>query len=86
MSQSERQSDMMQFMTNVESPLQGQRLKPVYKAALRLWHDQDAAAWFLDQPHPLLSGKTPLEVASESAEGSALVVQMIGQAEAGVAI
>ena len=77
---------MVQLMTNVESPPQGQRLKPVYEAALRLWHDQDAAAWFLGQPHPLLSGKTPREVASQSAEGSALVVQLIGQAEAGVAI
>lgn len=77
---------MMEFMTSVKSPLEGQRLQPVYQAALRLWHDKDAAAWFLDQPHPLLSGRTPREVALESAEGSELVVRMIGQAEAGVAI
>lgn len=86
MSQSEHQSGMMHFVTNFKSPLEEQRLQPVYDAALRLWHDHEAAEWFLDQPHPLLSGKTPREVALESADGSALVVQMIGQAEAGVAI
>ena len=76
----------MQFMTNAESRLEGQRLQPVYEAAMRLWHDQDSAVWFIDKPHPLLAGKTPREVALESEEGSALVVRMIGQAEAGVAI
>ena len=86
MPQSEHQSGTMDFVTALKSPLEEQRLHPVYDAALRLWHDQEAAEWFLDQPHPLLSGKTPREVAAESADGSALVVQMIGQAEAGVAI
>ncbi len=84
MSRSEHQSGMIQFITTAKSPLGEQRLQSVYEAALRLWHDQDAAAWFLDQPHPLLSGKTPREVALESAEGSVRVVRMIGQAEAGV--
>ena len=77
---------MMQFMRSAKSPAEGQRLQPVYEAALRLWHDKDAAEWFLDQPHPLLSGRTPREVALESAKSSALVVRLIGQAEAGVAI
>ena len=86
MSRSKPNSGLMQFMTSVKSTREERRLHPVYDAALRLWHDRDAAEWFLDQPHPLLSGKTPREVAVASAEGSALVVRMIGQAEAGVAI
>ena len=86
MSRSKRQSGLMNFIPRVNSPLEEQRLHPVYDAAVRLWHDHDAAEWFLDQPHPLLSGKTPREVALASENGAAIVVRMIGQAEAGVAI
>ena len=77
---------MMHFMTSGRSRQRQQRLEPVYDAALRLWRDREAADWFLDQAHPLLEGRTPREVALESAEGSARVIQMIGQAEAGVAV
>ncbi len=76
-------------MTSGMSRQRQQRLEPVYDAALRLWRDREAADWFLDQAHPLLEGRTPREVgleSAESAEGSARVIQMIGQAEAGVAV
>ena len=86
MPQSKNRSGMMHLMTGVKSPLQRHRLYPVYEAALRLWGDRESADWFLDQAHPLLGGRTPREVALESEEGAALVVQMIGQAEAGVAV
>ena len=41
---------------------------------------------FLAQPHPLLGGRTPLDLAEESAEGAARVDRLIQQAQAGTAI
>ncbi len=59
----------------------------VLDEALRLWHgDAEAVARFLNRPHPLLEGRTPFDVARESTVGADLVVKIIGQARAGVAV
>ena len=55
--------------------------------ARRLWAgDESAMVRFLNRPHLLLGGRTPLEVARESAAGADLVVRIIGEARAGVAV
>ena len=77
---------MMHFVTTSKARLKRRRLGPVYDAALSLWQERDAVEWFLDQSHPLLDGRTPREVALESPEGANRVVQLLGRAEAGVAV
>ncbi len=55
--------------------------------ARRLWADDEPAmARFLNRPHLLLGGRTPLDVARESTAGADLVVRIIGEARAGVAV
>lgn len=55
--------------------------------ARRLWAgDEPAMVRFLNRPHLLLGGRTPLDVARESTAGADLVVRIIGEARAGVAV
>ena len=55
--------------------------------ARRLWTDDEAAmVRFLNRPHLLLGGRTPLDVARESTAGADLVVRIIGEARAAVAV
>ena len=55
--------------------------------ARRLWADDESAmVRFLNRPHLLLGGRTPLDVARESTTGADLVVRIIGEARAGVAV
>lgn len=55
--------------------------------ARRLWADNDSAmVRFLNRPHLLLGGRTPLDVARQSTTGADLVVRIIGEARAGVAV
>lgn len=59
----------------------------VLLAARRLWADDESAmVRFLNRPHLLLGGRTPLDVARESTTGADLVVRIIGEARAGVAV
>lgn len=55
--------------------------------ARRLWADDGPAmVRFLNRPHLLLGERTPLDVARESTAGADLVVRIIGEARAGVAV
>ena len=55
--------------------------------ARRLWAgDESAMVRFLNRPHLLMDGRTPLDVARESTAGADLVVRIIGEARAGVAV
>ena len=59
----------------------------VLVGARRLWAgDESAMVRFLNRPHLLLGGRTPLDVARESTAGADLVVRIIGEARAGVAV
>ncbi len=59
----------------------------VRREALQLWRGDEAAARrFLNRPHQLLGGRTPLAVARESSAGAKRVVKLIGAARAGVAV
>ena len=63
------------------------RIARVLLEARRLWADDDSAmVRFLNRPHLLLGGRTPLDAARESTAGADLVVRIIGQARAGVAV
>ena len=55
--------------------------------ARRLWAgDESAMVRFLNRPHLLLGGRTPLDVARQSTTGADIVVRIIGDARAGVAV
>lgn len=48
--------------------------------------DIDAARSFLSRPHPLLDGRTPLELARSSSAGAEAVVGLLRRADAGFAV
>lgn len=58
----------------------------VYIEARRQYRDGESALAFLFRAHPLLGGRRPFDVARETTAGSDLVVKILAQAEAGVAV
>jgi putative toxin-antitoxin system antitoxin component (TIGR02293 family) len=58
----------------------------VYVEARRQYHDADAALAFMFRHHPLLDGRRPFDMARETTAGSDLVLKLLAQAEAGVAV
>lgn len=48
--------------------------------------DRNAIEAFLNRPHPLLEGCTPLDLARSSSAGADAVVSLIRRAEAGMAV
>lgn len=62
-------------------------LSKVFSETLRLYHDdKESASLFLSRKHPLLGGRSPLDVARESTAGADLVLKLLARAEAGVAV
>jgi len=62
-------------------------LSKVFSETLRQYHDdRESASMFLMRSHPLLGGRSPLNVACESTAGADLVLKLLDQAEAGVAL
>ena len=47
--------------------------------------DQDAVEAFLNRPHPLLEGETPLDRARSGSAGAEAVLKLVQRAEAGIA-
>lgn len=63
------------------------RISRVLDEALRLWNDDEkAVARFLHRPHQLLSRRTPFDLTNQSTAGADLVIKLLGEARAGVAI
>jgi putative toxin-antitoxin system antitoxin component (TIGR02293 family) len=61
-------------------------LARVFDETLRQYHgDSGTAAMFLARAHPMLDGRSPLDVAKESTAGADLVLKLLARAEAGVA-
>lgn len=61
-------------------------LSKVFAETLRQYHDdKESALLFLSRDHPLLGGRSPLEVACESTAGADLVLKLLARAEAGIA-
>ena len=59
----------------------------VIDAVSRAYHgDQKALDAFLNAPHPLLEGDTPLEMAQSSSAGTEAVLNLVRRAEAGMPV
>ena len=59
----------------------------VIDAVSRAYHgDQKALDAFLNAPHPLLDGDTPLEMAQSSSAGAEAVLNLVRRAEAGMPV
>jgi putative toxin-antitoxin system antitoxin component (TIGR02293 family) len=62
-------------------------LARVFVEILRQYRDDTLlAAHFLVRKHPMLAGRTPLDVAKESTAGADLVLKILAKADAGVAV
>jgi putative toxin-antitoxin system antitoxin component (TIGR02293 family) len=62
-------------------------LAKVFLEVLRQYHDDtELAAQFLLRKHPLLGGRSPMELAKESTAGADLVLKHLARAEASVAV
>jgi putative toxin-antitoxin system antitoxin component (TIGR02293 family) len=71
-------------LTPEESELLG-RLAQVWVMALDVYKDADTARRFLHEPHALLHGKTPIEVARTNALGAEVVEDILGRLKYGSA-
>lgn len=61
-------------------------LSKVFHETLRQYHGETrTAAMFLARGHPMLGGRSPLEISRDSIAGANLVLSLLARAEAGVA-
>lgn len=61
-------------------------LSKVFYEVLKIYHDDAGqAARFMIQEHPMLGGRTPIDLAKESIAGADLVLKLLAKADAGVA-
>jgi putative toxin-antitoxin system antitoxin component (TIGR02293 family) len=62
-------------------------LSRVFLEVLRVYDgDVDRTARFLVQAHPILGSRSPIKLALESTAGADLVMKLLAQADAGVAV
>jgi putative toxin-antitoxin system antitoxin component (TIGR02293 family) len=59
------------------------RLAKVFSFALDIYKDPEKAREFLNHPHPMLDGKSPLDVALATGPGADLVINVLGRAAYG---
>lgn len=71
-------------LTPAESELLG-RLAQVWVMALEVYKDKDTSRRFLHEPHALLHGKKPIDVARTNALGAELVGDILGRLKYGSA-
>ncbi len=61
-------------------------LSRVFSEALRIYHDdRKSVAFFMLKGHPMLGGRTPIDLATESIAGADLVLKLMARADAGIA-
>ena len=59
----------------------------VVDAVSRAYHgDEEAISRFLNRPHHLLGGRTPMEMAQSNSAGAEAVINMLRRAESGFAV
>ena len=58
----------------------------VFLEAVRQYGDKNDAVAFLFRSHPLLEQRRPIDVAKETVAGADLVMKLLAEAEAGVAV
>ena len=56
-----------------------ERLARVWAMAMDVWKEPDAARRFLGEPHAMLDGRTPREVAARTDLGARTVEQILGR-------
>jgi putative toxin-antitoxin system antitoxin component (TIGR02293 family) len=62
-------------------------LSKVFALVLQIYDlDTELAAQFLTRAHPLLGGRSPLDLAIESSAGADLVIKLMNRIDAGVAV
>jgi len=61
------------------------RLARIWSAAIDTWKDDEAARSFLFRPHPLIEGRTPVDVVLASEFGAGLVEDILGRLKYGTA-
>jgi putative toxin-antitoxin system antitoxin component (TIGR02293 family) len=61
------------------------RLARLWAFALNVWGSEAAARRFLAEPHPLLRGRVPREVATETEVGARAVEELLGRLKYGSA-
>lgn len=57
----------------------------IWATAERIWQSDERARDFMERPHMMLGGQRPYIVALQSPEGANMVLQILGQLEAGTA-
>lgn len=55
------------------------RLAKVYVFALDIYHDGNSAREFLNRPHAMLDGKSPLDIALATGPGADAVINLLGR-------
>lgn len=70
---------------NAEQSERLAQLAEVWAMALEVYKEEATARTFLQRPHQLLHGRTPLEVAAESWAGARTVEQILGRLKYGTA-
>ncbi|MDP7548089.1 MAG: DUF2384 domain-containing protein [Alphaproteobacteria bacterium] len=61
------------------------RLAQVWSCALDVWQNSEDARAFLNRPHALLEGRTPMEAALKTEVGARMVEEILGRLEHGTA-
>jgi putative toxin-antitoxin system antitoxin component (TIGR02293 family) len=70
------------------SPEEGERLARfarVWRVAIDVWQDEDAARAFLERPHPLLEGRKPIDLVLANEPGAKLTEDILGRLKYGTA-
>ncbi|MBC7102723.1 MAG: DUF2384 domain-containing protein [Parvibaculum sp.] len=62
------------------------RLARIWSDAVRVWRSEDDARRFLNEPHMLLDGRVPAEMAAKTEEGARLVEGILGRLQHGSAL
>ena len=62
------------------------RMASMWASALDVWKSNEAAQRFLREPHPLLNGRIPYEVAVETEIGARAVEEVLGKLKYGSSI
>lgn len=62
------------------------RLASAWVETLRVWKSEEATRDFLFRPHPILSGRRPVDLVLENEIGADLVRRTLGGLEAGAAL
>jgi putative toxin-antitoxin system antitoxin component (TIGR02293 family) len=61
------------------------RTARVWSLAVDVWGSEDAARRFLQEPHPLLAGRVPADVVTETEVGARAVEDLLGRLKYGSA-